>query len=308
MIRDEEHVRELLERGDVAEARRVFLGGLEGKERAVDRLGWIELLHDHGYNEDVVKEALLVLPRLSHLPNAASLAWSIMGEAQAALGRRDEALQSYQRSIEWQPSPEVYVLAAYELPAGNSQAEEFLRSALMLDPKFDEAHYNLGCCLAAQGRTAEAITELREGLRITPDYMEAQRELARCLMSDSSQEDTEAETLLNSVLVSKPEDFWARIYRGIIRYRKQEYEAALEDFEHAAKVDPRSAVAKYHIARTLSRLLRFKDAIAILMETIDITPDYRDAHLLLAAILRGIGDNATADKHSCIAESLVVHR
>jgi len=62
--------------------------------------------------------------------------------------------------------------------------EEALRefeAALRQEPKDGFAHYNRGVALARMGRTAEAVSELRQALALDPGDTDAARELARLL-------------------------------------------------------------------------------------------------------------------------------
>jgi tetratricopeptide (TPR) repeat protein len=49
------------------------------------------------------------------------------------------------------------------------------RQGLQYKPDDAEAHYGLGSALSVQHKRAEAVAELREALRIRPNYPEAQQ-------------------------------------------------------------------------------------------------------------------------------------
>src|SRR3954451_19093060 len=65
------------------------------------------------------------------------------------------------------------------MPEVVNQAIELQRRALRLDPDLADAHMWLGAALLEIGQTSEAITEIREALRIEPENGQAYQTLAR---------------------------------------------------------------------------------------------------------------------------------
>lgn len=57
------------------------------------------------------------------------------------------------------------------------EAYREFKAALEKDPKYAEAHYNLGRVYKAQGFIKEALIEFQIALRLNPAYLAAQREL-----------------------------------------------------------------------------------------------------------------------------------
>src|SRR5262249_45609994 len=55
------------------------------------------------------------------------------------------------------------------------------RTALRLEPRSSEAANNLGLVVLAQGKTDEAILQLREAIRLKPDYAMAWNNLGNAL-------------------------------------------------------------------------------------------------------------------------------
>jgi tetratricopeptide (TPR) repeat protein len=98
-----------------------------------------------------------------------------LGNALRSLERLDEAVASYRRALEINPSyyaehPEVLNnLGSMQLELG--QLEEGVasyRAALAIRPDYAEAHSNLGIALRLQGRFAEAAASCRRALEINP--------------------------------------------------------------------------------------------------------------------------------------------
>jgi Flp pilus assembly protein TadD len=54
-----------------------------------------------------------------------------------------------------------------------------LEKAVLLNSNIPEAHYNLAVALERVGKFDEAISQYEQALRIKPDFVEAQENLAR---------------------------------------------------------------------------------------------------------------------------------
>jgi arylsulfatase A-like enzyme/Flp pilus assembly protein TadD len=96
------------------------------------------------------------------------------GMGLSALGRREEALASFARAREMDPSnPMVLVnIGTVHLLAGElERARESLEAALRIDPGLARAHNSLGVIAARQGRLDEAIERWKRAASLDPgDY------------------------------------------------------------------------------------------------------------------------------------------
>jgi len=122
-----------------------------------------------------------------------------LGLCLEALGRYDEAAESYQEAIRlnrlqktgsaWPPLN----LGVMLLKRGKGgEAEGYLREALRYDPGFAEAHYRLGTLLEKKGQAAEAIAELKRAAALDPAYPEPQYALARLYRKTGDLEEAKA--------------------------------------------------------------------------------------------------------------------
>jgi tetratricopeptide (TPR) repeat protein len=98
------------------------------------------------------------------------------------------AIENYKKAIEFDkgarhPSPWPYLNLAITLQSLNNydEAEKDLREALRIDPEFKQAHFQLGIAMEQEGRLQEAITELREASQIDAKYPEPHMAMARIL-------------------------------------------------------------------------------------------------------------------------------
>lgn len=149
------------------------------------------------------------------LPDSSAAQYQL-GKSLAAVGRVDEAIAAYERSLALRPDNAEahndlavawggkgdftreleHLHAAIRLKPAFPQALNNLgialalqgkydeaasryREVLRLDPKNPRAHLNLGVVLATQGRREEGIALIREALTLDPDLPEAHRALAK---------------------------------------------------------------------------------------------------------------------------------
>ena len=115
----------------------------------------------------------------------------MMNLRQATRDSMDRAIAAFEEATRHDPEYAIAWAAlggAYGLkgsfqsiPEMTSRAIELERRALSIDPELADAHMYLGSALLAQGKTDEAIAEIREALRLEPDNGQARQGLARAL-------------------------------------------------------------------------------------------------------------------------------
>lgn len=185
------------ELGLIDDARAAFIRALEIDDRSAPALVGLGLLANHSQNYEAAEDYLKRACAVEDNPGT----FTLLGIA----------LHNLKRDLE---------------------AEEAYRSAIRIDPKYEEAYYNLGVLLR-DDRPSEAQTLFRKALELDPDYACAHRELGWVLHSRRS--DPEIEGHLRRAIELEPDDAWAHIYLG--------------SYQWGDDVD--SAMAEFHIAREL---------------------------------------------------------
>jgi Tfp pilus assembly protein PilF len=150
---------ELLQSGHAAEARVHFQTALGiDPSNALLHLHVGAALHDLSRYEEAVasyRHALDISPNMGEIHNN-------LGNSLMALGRFAEAADSFSRSSELLPASPVPLTAratALQALGKVAEAEADCRRALVLDPSFAAAHWNLALNLLLQGRYAEGWQE-----------------------------------------------------------------------------------------------------------------------------------------------------
>jgi len=156
--------------------------------------------------------------------------------------------------------------------------ERLWRETAAARPDNDRAHNNLGNALYAEGRTAEALAEHEEVLRLKPDLAEAHSNLGSDLekmpgrLRDAIAQYEEAIRL-------KPDYAAAHSNLGNALDAEGRTAEAVAQCEEAVRLEPGFAEAHSSLGNALARVPgRLGDAIAECEEALRLKPDLAEAH------------------------------
>jgi tetratricopeptide (TPR) repeat protein len=149
-------------------------------------------------------------------------------------------------------------------------AEEAYRSAIRIDPKYEEAYFNLGVLLR-DDRPSEAQTLFRKALELDPDYASAHRELGWVLSRRGA--DPETEGHLRRAIELEPDDAWAHIYLGSYHW-SDDVDSAMAEFHIARELKPDWAVPLWSLGNVQEFVLDdFDLAQSFFERALQLDPD-----------------------------------
>jgi superkiller protein 3 len=187
------------------------------------------------------------------------------------------------------------------------QAIEYFEKALRLRPNFSEAHYNLAVAYTQTKDYTRAIQEYIKTRELNPSYIKARFNLA-ILYYDELQMFEEAAKELKEILRISPDYMKAKelldrisldysataLNLGLGYLEKNQYQQAEEQFNKVLEIKPDFVVAKYNLALLYLKDSRAGEAKLKLEEIIRENPSFVLAYRQLGSIYFDEGNYAQA--------------
>lgn len=206
-------------------------------------------------------------------------------------GRAPEAIAQFEKALKLDPK---YIDAhnnlgsvLQDLPGRLNDAIAHYREALRLKPDYPEVHWNLGnAWLLAPDHLNDAVTEYREALRYRPDFAEAHVGLGSAWMKMPGHQN-EAVAEFQEALRLKPEYAEAHYSLGNVWLDTPgRLNDAVMRYQEAIRLKPDFAEAYSNLGNAFSAMPgRLNDAITQYQEAIRLKPDLATAHFNLANAL-----------------------
>ena len=192
-----------------------------------------------------------------------------------AIDRRDyEAAEGYLREackVEEDPGNFTLLGVALKNLGRDLEAENSYRNAIRIEPKYEEAYFNLGVLLR-DDRPAEAQALFRTALDLDRDYAAAHRELGWALHRLGT--DKEAEGHLRKATDLEPNDAWAHIYLGSYLWGDGDVDSAVVEFKTARSLEPNWTVPLWSLGNVHEFVLEDLDlAQSFFEQALQLDPD-----------------------------------
>ena len=232
-------------------------GSSAGKDPSDEILHQLIALFNKGQIRTVSQEC----GRLTKKFPQSFLLWNLLGVANNAQSKLDEAIAAWNKALLIKPDfAEAHnnIGAAFLSQGKFEEASAAYDKALLIKPDYANAHYNLGITLQELDRLEEAVASYTKAIALKPDYTEAHYNLGNTLEELGRSTDAEAS------------------------YRK------------AIALKPDYAEAHSNLGVALQELGKLEDAEASYRKAIALKPDYADAHSNLGAVLQELGKSEDA--------------
>ncbi|MFH2001040.1 MAG: tetratricopeptide repeat protein [Planctomycetota bacterium] len=157
------------------------------------------------------------------------------------------------------------------------------------------ARNNLGAVLNREGKSAEALSQIRRALQIKPDYQDAHNNLGVIL--DARGDHSEAITHFLEAVRLDPGDEKAHYNLANALVKTGAMDDAITHYEYAIEIDPGYSQAYNNLGVVLINTGRLAEAIANFSMTLRLSPDHFNAHIHIAAAWAKEGNSREAIRH-----------
>jgi cytochrome c-type biogenesis protein CcmH/NrfG len=151
--------------------------------------------------------------------------------------------------------------------------------------------------LARHGDDEPAIANYRQAIKLDPKFANAHFELGM-LFYNSSEENlrTQAEAEFKAVLALNPNDEKSLLMMGMIVAKRGDTKAAYDYYSHALQLQPDDSDANLEMAKLLITMNQYERAQQLLEHVIQLDPSNSVAHYRLATLYRRQGKPEEANK------------
>lgn len=149
---------------------------------------------------------------------------------------------------------------------------------LQIEPKLVEARAMYGSALGLSGRTAEAIEQLRQAIRLDQDFAASYRVLGMFEV-ENGQTGPEAQSVLERAVALDASDARALYWLGQLHFLNKDYDAAAKEFAASLAAQPQSVQALLGHARALDGAGQVEAALAEFQDVLKREPASAEASL-----------------------------
>jgi tetratricopeptide (TPR) repeat protein len=165
-------------------------------------------------------------------------------------------------------------------------AEPFLKDAAEMLPGDHLARFHLGMLYYTTSRFAAAETELRETVKLNPEFAKGHDSLGLTL-EELGKDEAALEAYRHAIELGERQnlkDPSPYLNLGKFLLAKNRSLESLPALEKAASLDGKSAEAAFQYGKALNKLGREAEAVKALNQAIRNDPDYAEPHYLLSRI------------------------
>jgi tetratricopeptide (TPR) repeat protein len=173
------------------------------------------------------------------------------------------------------------------------------RSALEIDRRFAEAHYQLGRAYVALRNPGSAYRELTESVTLDPSNSDAQLEFASLLLG--RRQFDQAQSVAQKVLDARPGNVRALTILGEKHTLTQDFPKAIQEFQKVVALEPQRVENYAALGAAYGAAGRFAEAEDTYRKAIETNPKSAQAHMSLSQFYFSQGSMATAETEMQIA-------
>lgn len=221
--------------------------------------------------------------------------WAKHGQVLRRINRLEEALHSYTRSTELDPTYAWAWNGRGLTLSGLGEHETALycfQKAAEADPQDVWYWYNQGDELIMLGRLDEALDVLQHALKLNPLHADSWAKRGQALRRMGQLQD--ALSAYDQALMLNPNNDYAWNGRGLLLYALGHREEALASYQRATQQDPTNVLYYINQVDVLLDMQRKEEALQMIDEAIKHQPENATLWARRGQVLRRMGQNETA--------------
>ena len=258
----------------------------------------IELFSSNQFQEALDISNILI----KDFPND-SLLFNIIGACYAGKGNLKLSIESYQESIIINPK---YAQAHFNLGRSfqdlgeTDKAVKSYEKAISINPEYAEAHNNLGIIFQSSGKLDAAVKSYEKAVQTKPEYLEAIYSLG--ILLQDLEKHKEAVQQFKMALAIKPDFFELHNNLGVLMQKLGYLDKAVEHFEKAVAIKSDFFSAFNNLGVANYELGKYDTSLECYQKAIALNPAYIEAHFNLADLFQKI--DRLNDAVNCYEEIL----
>ncbi len=247
----------------------------------------------------------------------------LLTRGQCAVWRSSESLWAQALAIGQGNNPVVQngIGSGFQERGRYEEAAERYREALRLEPRYADAHNNLGIVLQMQHQPAQALREFKEAAALDPNNAATIHNLAKALVSQGRFDEAaptlqrlvqlrprladarvdlgaalaklgrgdEAATQYAEALRLKPDHAGAHFNLGLLDLERNQIDEARAHFARSAEIDPRDPLTFIYLGSIAVESGDAPSAERDYSAALALAPDNSEAHAQLGALLVNTG-------------------
>lgn len=261
-------------------------GNGSGSDDIDSTLGQITALLQGGHPADARQLCQTLLEKHPEDPrvlNLGAIACFQTGDAPTAVTLLETAIQRDPRFVDAHNNLGNVFKAVGDL----LRAESAYRQAIEIAPTYFDAHFNLGIVLEAMGRFGEARDSYKSALDIQPDFIPAYLNTGNACKA--LREFDEALEYYGWVLQVEPRNVDALNNMGAVHYELTRHDEAESTYRKALEIDSGHADTLYNLGVLLHELERYDEAVDAYEQAIAARPHYSECYVNLGYTMHELG-------------------
>jgi len=256
------------------------------------------------YNKGQIETAIKQAEALTKQYPGAVVVWNILGTSRAQIGKLDEAIEAYKKTISLKPDyAKAYSNMGIVLRNQGKFAEAIQAYKKSISIKSNNAvnYINVGTIFKDQGKLDKAIKAFNKALLIEPDKHISYINMGNAL-KDQGKYDEAIESYKKCISL-KPDYADAYNNMGVTFKHQGKLDEAIKVFKKTVLLKPYHTNAYHNMANTLRDQGKLGESVIACKKALSLKPDYSEAYSNLANTFHEMGklDEAEANYVQAIA-------